>query len=75
MNQEYRVNLKLRRRGQAALETHHVEFQSEEYDDDEQMSQAIASEVLEMIKADRDYLSQKYDVETVEPSFDDVEHI
>lgn len=55
--QTYRINAKLRRRGQAALDHNRAEFTSEEYDDDEQLCQAVASELLEMIKADREYLN------------------
>lgn len=58
VKQLYRLNLKLRRRGDAALENHHAEFKSEDYDDDESLCVAIASEVMEMITADREYLSE-----------------
>jgi hypothetical protein len=57
--QLYRLNAKLRRRGQAALESNRIEFSSEDYDDDEQFCQAIASELLELIKADREYLNDQ----------------
>jgi hypothetical protein len=67
MNQEYRLNIKLRRRGQPALDTNRVEFQSEEYDDDIEMANALAAEFLMMIQADRAYLAEKYDLlETLE---------
>lgn len=57
--QLYRVNVKLRRRGDAALESNRVEFSSEQYDDDEQLCQAVASELLEIIKSDREYLNDQ----------------
>jgi len=56
MSQQYRVNVKVRRRGEAALDHNRIEFKSEDYDDDEELCQAIASELLEMIKEDREYL-------------------
>ena len=54
--QEYRINVSLRRRGQAALDSHFVEFKSEDFDDDESYCAAIASEVMDMLSADRWYL-------------------
>lgn len=54
---EYRVNAKLRRRGQAALDTNRVEFKSEDYDSEEEFCLAIASELMEMLRADKEYLS------------------
>ena len=56
MSQNYRVNFKLRRQGQAALDHNRSELKSEDFDDDEQWCQAVASELLEMTKADREYL-------------------
>jgi hypothetical protein len=56
MDQEYRFNIKLRRRGQPALDSHRVEFKSEDYDSDEDYCLAIASELLEMLTEDREYL-------------------
>lgn len=56
MSQLYRVNMKLRRRGHAALDSAHVEFQSEDYDDDESMCMAVANELMEMLQSDREYL-------------------
>lgn len=58
---EYRVNAKLRRRGQAALDTNRVEFKSEDYDSDEEFCLAIASELMEMLRADKEYLSSLED--------------
>lgn len=58
MEQQYRVNMKLRRRGDAALDSHRVEFKSEDYDSDEDFCMAVASELLEMITEDRDFLSE-----------------
>jgi len=58
MGQEYRVNFKLRRKGQAALDAHRCELKSEDFDSDEEYCMAIASELLEMLQADRDYLSE-----------------
>jgi hypothetical protein len=54
---DYRINAKLRRRGQAALETNRIEIKSEDYDTDEEYCLALASELLELITADREYLS------------------
>lgn len=56
--QEYRVNFKLRRRGQTALEGHVSELKSEDFDDDEEFCMAVATELLEMLKADREYLEE-----------------
>jgi len=56
MSQQYRVNFKLRRRGQAALDQNRAELKSEDYDDDEEFSLAVAAELLEMLRADREYL-------------------
>lgn len=55
-DQLYRCNFKLRRKGQAALDQNRCELKTEDYDDDEQFCQAVASELLEIIKADREYL-------------------
>ena len=55
--QEYRINAKIRRRGETALNSNRVEFKSEDYDDDEEFCLAIATELLEMLRADREYLS------------------
>lgn len=57
MNQNYRVNAKLRRRGEAALESNRAEFKSEDYDSDEDFCLAVASELMNMVIADRDYLN------------------
>jgi hypothetical protein len=56
MKQQYRVNLKLRRRSQAALDQNRAEFKSEDFDDDEAYCKAVGSELLEMLTADREYL-------------------
>jgi len=56
MKQQYRINAKLRRRGQAALDTNRIELKSEDYEDDEEFCQALASEMLENLIADREYL-------------------
>jgi hypothetical protein len=50
--------MKLRRRGHAALDSAHVEFKSEDYDDDQELCMAVANELLEMLEMDREYLSQ-----------------
>lgn len=55
--QEYRVNLKLRRRSQAALDQNRIEIKSENYDSDEDYCLAVASELMEMLTADREYLN------------------
>lgn len=52
----YRINFKLRRRGQAALDQNRAELKSEDYDNDEEFSLAVASELLEILRADREYL-------------------
>lgn len=56
MAQIYRINAKIRRHHEAALDSNRVEFKSEDYDDDESLCMAIASELLEMLQADREYL-------------------
>lgn len=61
MSYEYRINAKLRRRGQSAFPSNIIEFCSEQYDDDESMCAALASEMLEQIKADREYQQQRDD--------------
>lgn len=53
---QYRINAKLRRRGQPALDKNRVELKSENYDDDLEFCQAVAMELYETITADRDYL-------------------
>lgn len=53
---EYRINFKLRRRGNPAIDHHRSEIKSEDYDDDAEFCLAVASELLEMLKEDRDYL-------------------
>jgi hypothetical protein len=57
--QTYRVNVKLRRHHQTALDNHRAEFKTEEFDDDESLCMAIASELLEMLRDDRDYLNDQ----------------
>lgn len=54
--QQYRINFKLRRRGQAALDQNRSELKSEDFDSDEELCLAVASELMEIIKADREYL-------------------
>lgn len=63
MSQKYRVNVKVRRRGEAALDHNRIEFKSEDYDDDEELCQAIAAELIEMIREDREYLENSEDEE------------
>ena len=58
MNQSYRFNFKLRRKGQPALSQNRLELRSEDYDSDEEFCAALASEALEMIKQDREYLTE-----------------
>lgn len=55
---EYRINAKVRRRGEAALEGNRTELKSEDFDDDEELCMAVASELLEIIKSDREYQEQ-----------------
>lgn len=55
-SQEYRLNLMLRRRGDAALDQNHAEFRSEDYDNDEEFWLAVASHGLELMKEDREFL-------------------
>lgn len=57
--QKYRCNFKLRRKGQAALDQHHCELKSEDFDSDEEFCLAVASELLETLKEDRDYLAEQ----------------
>lgn len=59
MNQLYRCNFRLRRRGQAALDSNRVELKSEDYDSDEEFCLAVASELLELLQTDREYLEGK----------------
>lgn len=56
----YRINVKLRRQGQAAFPNNYAEMKSEDYDDDEDFCMAVASEMLEQLKADREYLIEKH---------------
>ena len=58
MEQQYRINVKLRRRGDAALDNNRAELKSESYDSDEDFCKALYDEVLEMLKADRDFLNE-----------------
>lgn len=55
----YRANVKLRRRGQAALDNHVIEFKTEEFKDDEEFCMAIASELMNMLQDDREYLEDQ----------------
>lgn len=59
MRQLYRVNFKLRRKSEAALDHNRSELKSEDYDSDEEYCLAVASELLEMIKADREYIAER----------------
>jgi hypothetical protein len=59
MEQQYRFNFKLRRRGDAALDNHFLELKSEDYDNDEEFCTALASEAMDMLTQDRDYLEQQ----------------
>jgi hypothetical protein len=61
MEQTYRVNVKVRRRGEAALDDNRIEFKSEDFTDDEDLCWAVASELLELLKQDREYLEGKSD--------------
>ncbi len=70
MKQQYRINAKLRRRGEAALEDNRIEFKSEEFNDDEEYCAAIANELYELIKADREYLDSMEGEN--EPTYKDV---
>lgn len=63
MEQQYRINVKLRRRGEAALDQNRTELKSENYDSDEEFCLALASDMLEIIKADREYLESRGDDE------------
>ena len=54
--QTYRCNFKLRRRGQAALDQNHCELKTEDFDSDADFCMAVASELMELLTADRDYL-------------------
>lgn len=56
MEQTYRFNFQLRRKGQATLDQNHLELKSEDYDSIEEFCQALASEALEMLKEDIEYL-------------------
>lgn len=57
--QVYRVNFKLRRQTQAALDQHIAELKSEDFDNDEEYCMAVASELLSMIRDDRDFLFEQ----------------
>jgi len=59
MAQIYRINFKLRRMGQAALDHNRSELKSEDYDDDEEYCKALMDEAYEMLQADREYLREK----------------
>jgi hypothetical protein len=56
-NQTYRINAKLRRRGEAALDQNRTELKSEDFDNDHEFCQAVASDLYEILQADRDYLN------------------
>jgi hypothetical protein len=55
--QNYRVHAKIRRQGEAPLDDLKIEIKSERYETDEEFCLAVAEELLELISADRDYLS------------------
>ena len=56
MNQEYRINFKLRRRGQPAFDANKCELKSEDFDNDEDYCLAVATVLKEMLSEDREYL-------------------
>lgn len=56
--QLYRFNFKLRRRGKPALDHNRCELKSEDYDSEEEFALALASEAMEMLKADREFLEE-----------------
>ena len=62
MDQTYRVNFKLRRRGQPALDQNRCELKSEDFDNDEDFCAAVASELMEILTSDREYLNELEDV-------------
>ena len=72
MEQQYRCNFKLRRRGQAALDQNRSELKSEDYDDDEEFCRAVAQELYEILKADREFLDQQ-EGDKNEPKYSEIE--
>jgi hypothetical protein len=60
-NQEYRINAALRRRNETSEPDNRIELCSEKYDTDEEFCLAIATELLELIKQDREFLEGRDD--------------
>lgn len=58
-NQQYRINASLRRRNEPASPDNRIEICSEHYDNDEEFCLAIATELLDLIKSDREYMEGK----------------
>lgn len=52
----YRVNIQIRRMGQAPLDQDKTEYRSEEFFSDEELSETIAADVLRALGDDREYL-------------------
>lgn len=52
----YRINIQIRRIGEAPLAQDKTEYKSEEFDSDEELCSAISTEVLQQLEQDRDYL-------------------
>lgn len=59
MAHQYRVNFKLRRRGQAALDQHHYELKSEDFVSKEEFCLQVAADLLENMNEDIEYLDSK----------------
>jgi hypothetical protein len=57
--QLYRLNMKLRRRGSAAMDQNRYELKSEDYDSDEEFCFAVASELMGLITSDRDAIDEQ----------------
>lgn len=55
-NQNYRIHAKIRRQGEDVLMDGRLEFRSEDYESDEEFCLAVATELLETLQLDRDYL-------------------
>jgi len=54
MKEQYAVSVKISRKGQRPFDQ--LTFRTDDYEDDEQFCQAVASQLMETIREDREYL-------------------
>lgn len=52
----YRIEITVRREGETPLDQNKFAYKSEEFANDEELSDAVRNEVLQTLEEDRDYL-------------------